>query len=97
METESLKDYVKRFNQVALEVEDFSDKMVVMAMMEGLRPGPLFVSYQRMFMKLYPPSKANLINISMRKNWLKPSEGGKEKMTTRGRSQIPDDLTTWMR
>ncbi|GFY91189.1 hypothetical protein Acr_07g0013850 [Actinidia rufa] len=31
----SLKDYVKRFNQVVLEVEDTSDKVVVMAMMEG--------------------------------------------------------------
>ncbi|GFS32204.1 hypothetical protein Acr_00g0021330 [Actinidia rufa] len=43
-ETENLKDYVKCFNQVVLEVEDPSDKVVVMAMMEGLRPGPLFDS-----------------------------------------------------
>ena len=35
---ESLKDYVRRFNLVVLEVEDPSDKVVVMAMMEGLRP-----------------------------------------------------------
>ncbi|GFZ03459.1 hypothetical protein Acr_16g0000830 [Actinidia rufa] len=34
---ESLKDYVKHFNQAVLEVEDASDKVVVMAMMEGLR------------------------------------------------------------
>ena len=34
----SLKDYIKRFNQDVLEVEDAIDKMVVMAMMEGLRP-----------------------------------------------------------
>ncbi|XP_057476947.1 uncharacterized protein LOC130764663 [Actinidia eriantha] len=41
-ETESLKDYVKRFNQAILEVEDPSDKVVVMAMMEGLHPRSLF-------------------------------------------------------
>ncbi|GFY95673.1 hypothetical protein Acr_10g0010580 [Actinidia rufa] len=43
-ETESLKDYVKQFNQTVLEVEDPSDKVVIMAMIEGLRPGPLFDS-----------------------------------------------------
>ena len=32
-----MKDYVKRFNQIVLEVEDPSDKVVIMAMMEGLR------------------------------------------------------------
>ncbi|GFZ05223.1 hypothetical protein Acr_17g0007950 [Actinidia rufa] len=41
-EMESLKDFVKRFNQAILEVEDPSDKVIIMAMMEGLRPGPLF-------------------------------------------------------
>ncbi|PSS08082.1 Sarcolemmal membrane-associated protein [Actinidia chinensis var. chinensis] len=35
-ETESLKDFVKRFNQTVLEVEDPSDKVVIMEMMEGL-------------------------------------------------------------
>ncbi|GFZ17188.1 hypothetical protein Acr_26g0004580 [Actinidia rufa] len=43
-EAESLKDFVKRFNQAILEVEDSSDKVIIMAMMEGLRPGPLFDS-----------------------------------------------------
>ncbi|GFZ18385.1 hypothetical protein Acr_27g0001240 [Actinidia rufa] len=38
----SLKDYVKQFNQAVLEVEGASDKIVVMAMMEGLCPSPLF-------------------------------------------------------
>ena len=37
-----MKDYVKHFNQVVLEVEDPSDKVVIMAMIEGLRLGPLF-------------------------------------------------------
>ena len=46
-ETERLKDYVKRFNQAILEVEDPSDKMVIMAMMEGLWPGPLFDSLSK--------------------------------------------------
>ena len=41
-EIESLKNYVKWFNQAILEVEDPSDKVVIMAMMEGLCPGPLF-------------------------------------------------------
>ena len=40
-ETESLKNYVKRFNRAILEVEEPSDKVVVMAMMERLRLFPL--------------------------------------------------------
>ena len=44
---ESLKDYVRRFNQSVLEVEDPSDKVVTMAMMEGLRPGSLFDSLSK--------------------------------------------------
>ncbi|GFZ19781.1 hypothetical protein Acr_28g0004860 [Actinidia rufa] len=46
-EGKSLKDYVKRFNQVMLEAEGSSDKVVVMAMMEGLRPGLLFDSLSK--------------------------------------------------
>ncbi|GFY98634.1 hypothetical protein Acr_13g0000350 [Actinidia rufa] len=46
-ETESLKDFVKRFNQAILEVEDPSDKVIIMVMMEGLRPGPLFDSLSK--------------------------------------------------
>ncbi|XP_057484602.1 uncharacterized protein LOC130770973 [Actinidia eriantha] len=46
-ETERLKDYVKRFNQAILEVDDPSNKVVIMAMMEGLRPGPLFDSLSK--------------------------------------------------
>ena len=39
---ESLKDYVRRFNQAVLEVEDPSDKVVVMEMMEGSSSKPTF-------------------------------------------------------
>ncbi|GFZ06762.1 hypothetical protein Acr_18g0009320 [Actinidia rufa] len=46
-ETESLKDFVKRFNQAILEVEDPNNKVIIMAMMEGLRPGPLFDSLSK--------------------------------------------------
>ena len=45
--TENLKDYVKWFNQAVLEAEDPSDKVAVMAMMEGLRLGPLFDSLSK--------------------------------------------------
>ena len=46
-ERKILKDYVKRFNQAVLEVEDPSDKVVIMAMIEGLRTGPLFDSFSK--------------------------------------------------
>ncbi|GFS34136.1 hypothetical protein Acr_00g0032460 [Actinidia rufa] len=46
-ENESLKEFVKRFNQAILEVEDPSDKVIIMAMMEGLRLGPLFDSLSK--------------------------------------------------
>ncbi|GFZ19568.1 hypothetical protein Acr_28g0002730 [Actinidia rufa] len=46
-EGESLKDYIKRFNQVMLEVEGANDKVIVMMMMEGLLPSPLFDSLSR--------------------------------------------------
>ncbi|XP_057459286.1 uncharacterized protein LOC130749948 [Actinidia eriantha] len=62
-ETESLKDYVKR-----LEVEDPSDKVVIMAMMEGLQPGPLFNSLSKVCPRLYLLSKTKLTNTSLRRN-----------------------------
>ncbi|GFS29767.1 hypothetical protein Acr_00g0008310 [Actinidia rufa] len=46
-EMEHLKDYVKRFTQAILEVEDPSNKVVIMAMMEGLRPSSLFDSLSK--------------------------------------------------
>ena len=42
-----MKDYIKWFNQAVLKVEDPSDKVVIMAMMEGLCPGPLFDSLSK--------------------------------------------------
>ncbi|GFY92557.1 hypothetical protein Acr_08g0009530 [Actinidia rufa] len=45
--TESLNDFVKRFNQAILEVKDPSNKVIIMAMMEGLRPGPLLDSLSK--------------------------------------------------
>ena len=42
-----MKDYVKRFNQDILEVKYPSDKVIVTAMMEGLRPGLLFDSLSK--------------------------------------------------
>ena len=42
-----MKDYVKRFNQAILKLEDSSDKVVVMAMMEGLGLSPLFDSLSK--------------------------------------------------
>ena len=44
---ESLKDYVKQFNQGVLKVEGASDKVVAMAMMEGLCPDPPFDSLSK--------------------------------------------------
>ena len=44
---ESLTDYVRRFNQAFLEVEDPSDKVIIMEMMEGLQPIPLFDSLSK--------------------------------------------------
>ena len=46
-ESESLKDYVKRFNQDVLELEDPNDKVVIMVMIEGLCLSPLFDSFSK--------------------------------------------------
>ncbi|GFS45221.1 hypothetical protein Acr_00g0094950 [Actinidia rufa] len=44
---ESLKDYVRHFIQVVMKVEDPSDKVVVMAIMEDICLGPLFNSLSK--------------------------------------------------
>ena len=43
----SLKDYVRHFNQDILKVEDPSDKVVIMSMMDGLHSGLLFDSLSK--------------------------------------------------
>ena len=50
-EAESLKDYVKWFDQSVLEVEGASNKVIVMAIMEGLCPGSLFDSLSKNVLK----------------------------------------------
>ena len=42
-----MKDYIRRLNQVILEIESPSDKVVIMAMMEELCPGSLFDSLSK--------------------------------------------------
>ncbi|GFZ03670.1 hypothetical protein Acr_16g0002940 [Actinidia rufa] len=67
-ETENLKDFVKRFNQAILEVEDPSDKVIIMAMMEGLRPGPTVrLLFQKRSRNFYPHSRARPTSTSPRR------------------------------
>ncbi|XP_057461059.1 uncharacterized protein LOC130751453 [Actinidia eriantha] len=82
IETELLKDYVKRYSQAILEIEDPSDKVVIMVMMEGLRPGLLFDSLSKMFPTLHLSSIAKLTNTSPQKNWPSPSVGNEGRMIT---------------
>ena len=44
---EGLKDYIRQFNKVVLEVEDPNDKVIVMVMMEGIHLGWLFDSLSK--------------------------------------------------
>ncbi|GFY80793.1 hypothetical protein Acr_01g0006020 [Actinidia rufa] len=61
-QTESLKDFVKRFNQAILEVEDPNDKVIIMAMMEGLRPGPLFDSLSKNILEILSALQSKEVN-----------------------------------
>ena len=80
---ESLKDYVKHFNQDVLKVEDPSDKVVVMAMMKGLRPSQLFDSLSKNSLKPYRHSRVRPTNTLQQRSWLRPSIGEEEGMTTK--------------
>ncbi|GFZ00938.1 hypothetical protein Acr_14g0005730 [Actinidia rufa] len=92
-ETESLKDFVKRFNQAILEVEDPSDKVIIMAMMEGLRPGHCSTPSPKTFLKLCPHSRVKPTSISPRRNWPRPNVDDEGRMITRGKSLIRGELT----
>ncbi|GFY98557.1 hypothetical protein Acr_12g0010980 [Actinidia rufa] len=80
-ETESLKDFVKRFNQAILEVEDPSDKVIIMAMMKGgLRPGPLFDSLSKNVPETFVRTPEQSRHVyRRRKSWPKPNEGDEER------------------
>ncbi|GFZ11305.1 hypothetical protein Acr_22g0007030 [Actinidia rufa] len=78
-EIESLKEYVKRFNQAVLEVEDPSDKVVITTIMEGLHPGPLFDS----FFKNVPETLSTL--QSKAEKYIVAEELVKAKRRRRGR------------
>ncbi|GFS43666.1 hypothetical protein Acr_00g0086310 [Actinidia rufa] len=80
---EILKNYIKRFNQVCLEVKDPSDKVVVVAMMEGLRLGPLFDSL----------SKSVLETLSALQSKADKYIADKELVETKHRRQGKDDNT----
>ena len=75
-------EYVKHFNQAALEVEDSSDKVVVMAMMVDLHSAHYSIPFPRMSLKPYQHSKAKPTSTLRQKSWLRPNEGGEEEMTT---------------
>ncbi|XP_057478775.1 uncharacterized protein LOC130766092 [Actinidia eriantha] len=96
-DTKGLKDYVKRFNQAILEVEDPSDKVVIMAMMEGIWHGPLFDSLFKNVPKIIRHSRARLITTSPPRNWPKPSGGGGAEMIKKERSPKPGDLIIRMK
>ncbi|GFY97524.1 hypothetical protein Acr_12g0000650 [Actinidia rufa] len=87
-EAKSLKDYVKRFNQVVLEVEDRSNKVIIMAMMEALRPGPLFDS----FSKNVPKTLSTL--QSKADKYIGTEELAEAKRRTRGRDDKRKELKT---
>ena len=88
-----MKDYVNRFNQAVLEVEDPSDKVVVMAMMEGLHLGPLFDSLSKNVPEPCQHSRARPTSTLQQRSWLRLNVGGEEEMITKERSPIPGEQT----
>ena len=82
---------MKRLNQVVLEVEDPNDKVVVMAMMEGLRLRPLFDSLS----KSVPKTLSTL--HSKADKYITAKELAKAKRRRRGRDdkrKEPDNKRT---
>ena len=76
-----------------MKVENPSDKVVIMAMMEGLHLGPLFNSLSKNVPEPCQLSKKKLTNILPQRNWLKPNAEGEEEMI-RGKNPTPDEQTT---
>ncbi|XP_057510770.1 uncharacterized protein LOC130793145 [Actinidia eriantha] len=89
---ESIKEYVKHFNQAVLEAEDASDKVVVMAMMEGLPHAHCLTLFPRTSLQPCQRSKVRLTSTLQQKNQLRPNEGGEERMTIKGRIHLAKDL-----
>ncbi|GFZ02072.1 hypothetical protein Acr_15g0006810 [Actinidia rufa] len=82
---ESLKDYIRQFNQVVLKVEDPNDNVIVMEMMKGLRPTPLFDSSSKNVLKTLSAHQVKADKyIAAKELAKKPSKEGEGKQITRG-------------
>ncbi|GFS31527.1 hypothetical protein Acr_00g0017880 [Actinidia rufa] len=71
-----------------LEVEDPSDKIIIMAMMEGLRPGPLFDSLSKDVPETLSALQSKADKYIAAEELARPNEGDEEKMIIRGKSQL---------
>ncbi|GFY87270.1 plant UBX domain-containing protein 1 [Actinidia rufa] len=91
-ETESLKDFVKRFNQAVLDVEDPSDKVIIMAMMEGLRPGPLFDSLSKNVPETLSALQSKADKYIARGRVGRPNAGDEERRIIREKNLIRGEL-----
>ena len=74
-------------------MENPSDKVVVMAMMEGLRLGPLFNFLSQRVSKTLSALQSNAESTLQQKSWQRPSMEGEEGMITRESNLIPDERT----
>ena len=86
-----MKDYVRHFNQTILEVEDPSDKVVIMAMMEGLCSGPLFESFSRRVTKTLSALKSKTDKYIAVEELAEATCRRREKMITIERNLILDE------
>ena len=86
-----MKDCIKRFNQAFLEVEYPSDKIVIMAMMEGLRPGPLFDSLSKKVPATLLALQSKADKYITAEELDEAKRGGEERMTIKGRVHLASD------